>query len=56
MSLWALAGLVYPVAIHASGGKMLPRDYTYFIASLALMLVQRKTTGQSNADLIYQAV
>jgi len=36
VSLWILAGPVYPVSIHLWGSAMTPRDYTYFIVSLCL--------------------
>lgn len=36
VSLWILAGPVYPVSIHIWGSSMTPRDYVYFMVSLCL--------------------
>jgi Caspase domain len=36
VSLWILAGPVYPVSIHFWDSSMTPRDYAYFMVSLCL--------------------
>jgi serine/threonine protein kinase len=36
ISLWAIAGIVYPVSIHLGGAPMVAHDFLHFTASLAL--------------------